>query len=118
MQSATTQIYSYLTTLSLRYALTIAAPGVCGRVRPWSADSVFAQLLAQGGAMDAQHRGRAALVALAVVEDFGEQRDLEFAQCDLVQVVGIATRSEEHTSELQSLMRNSYADLCMKNKTP
>src|SRR3546814_6448113 len=28
-----------------------------------------------------------------------------------------ATRSEEHTSELQSLMRNSYAVLCLKKKT-
>src|SRR3546814_2274977 len=27
-------------------------------------------------------------------------------------------RSEEHTSELQSLMRTSYAVLCLKNKTP
>src|SRR3546814_2306611 len=26
-------------------------------------------------------------------------------------------RSEEHTSELQSLMRNSYADFCLKKKT-
>src|SRR3546814_7829764 len=26
-------------------------------------------------------------------------------------------RSEEHTSELQSLMRNSYAVFCMKKKT-
>src|SRR3546814_10415378 len=26
---------------------------------------------------------------------------------------GIDTRSEEHTSELQSLMRNSYARLCL-----
>src|SRR3546814_10868020 len=26
------------------------------------------------------------------------------------------TRSEEHTSELQSLMRSSYAVLCLKNK--
>src|SRR3546814_6942405 len=26
------------------------------------------------------------------------------------------TRSEEHTSELQSLMRNSYAVFCLKNK--
>src|SRR3546814_10700267 len=26
------------------------------------------------------------------------------------------TRSEEHTSELQSLMRTSYADFCLKNK--
>src|SRR3546814_3392235 len=25
-------------------------------------------------------------------------------------------RSEEHTSELQSLMRNSYADLCLQKK--
>src|SRR3546814_10725553 len=28
-----------------------------------------------------------------------------------------ATRSEEHTSELQSLMRNSYAVFCLKKKT-
>src|SRR3546814_1856643 len=28
----------------------------------------------------------------------------------------IARRSEEHTSELQSLMRNSYAVLCLKKK--
>src|SRR3546814_8437388 len=27
-------------------------------------------------------------------------------------------RSEEHTSELKSLMRNSYAVFCLKNKTP
>src|SRR3546814_7581813 len=29
-----------------------------------------------------------------------------------------AMRSEEHTSELQSLMRISYAVLCLKKKTP
>src|SRR3546814_5554531 len=28
-----------------------------------------------------------------------------------------AARSEEHTSELQSLMRNSYAVFCLKKKT-
>src|SRR3546814_8901104 len=28
------------------------------------------------------------------------------------------SRSEEHTSELQSLMRISYAVFCLKNKTP
>src|SRR3546814_7652853 len=27
-----------------------------------------------------------------------------------------AARSEEHTSELQSLMRSSYADFCLKKK--
>src|SRR3546814_4603179 len=30
---------------------------------------------------------------------------------------GLATRSEEHTSELQSLMRTSYAVFCLKKKT-
>src|SRR3546814_3733824 len=29
---------------------------------------------------------------------------------------GVAGRSEEHTSELQSLMRISYADFCLKKK--
>src|SRR3546814_1370769 len=31
-------------------------------------------------------------------------------------VVGISLRSEEHTSELQSLMRISYAVFCLKKK--
>src|SRR3546814_6898848 len=31
--------------------------------------------------------------------------------------VPIAVRSEEHTSELQSLMRSSYAVFCLKKKT-
>src|SRR3546814_7090865 len=31
--------------------------------------------------------------------------------------VGLETRSEEHTSELQSLMRISYAVFCLKTKT-
>src|SRR3546814_10121075 len=32
-------------------------------------------------------------------------------------MVGNELRSEEHTSELQSLMRNSYAVFCLKKKT-
>src|SRR3546814_14304907 len=31
-------------------------------------------------------------------------------------VIGVARRSEEHTSELQSLMRISYAVFCLKKK--
>src|SRR3546814_7510456 len=34
-----------------------------------------------------------------------------------VEPVARATRSEEHTSELQSLMRISYAVFCLKQKT-
>src|SRR3546814_5721976 len=34
-----------------------------------------------------------------------------------VEPAGAVDRSEEHTSELQSLMRISYAVFCLKNKT-
>src|SRR3546814_8806131 len=40
------------------------------------------------------------------------------AEFDQVSSVAItAVRSEEHTSELQSLMRRSYAAFCLKNTT-
>src|SRR3546814_5706605 len=34
-----------------------------------------------------------------------------------IAIVGMSQRSEEHTSELQSLMRISYAVFCLKKKT-
>src|SRR3546814_7300352 len=33
-----------------------------------------------------------------------------------IKAAGVRTRSEEHTSELQSLMRTSYAVFCLKKK--
>src|SRR3546814_5299437 len=36
---------------------------------------------------------------------------------DFLEVFAATTRSEEHTSELQSLMRISYAVFCLKKKT-
>src|SRR3546814_1386918 len=44
----------------------------------------------------------------------GAERDAALAQIGPVAVFG--ARSEEHTSELQSLMRNSYAVFCLKKK--
>src|SRR3546814_2058630 len=41
--------------------------------------------------------------------EVGEQRECQ-------QVAGAGDRSEEHTSELQSLMRISYAVFCLKKK--
>src|SRR3546814_2797414 len=42
----------------------------------------------------------------------------EAALRDLDDYIGVlVTRSEEHTSELQSLMRISYAVFCLKKKT-
>src|SRR3546814_8700778 len=36
--------------------------------------------------------------------------------CSMMAAEGSCARSEEHTSELQSLMRNSYAVFCLKKK--
>src|SRR3546814_7040142 len=47
----------------------------------------------------------------------GERRRRLRAQPDRRAVVqGVPVRSEEHTSELQSLMRISYAVFCLKKK--
>src|SRR3546814_10469377 len=37
--------------------------------------------------------------------------------CLIVAALGVFRRSDEHTSELQSLMRISYAVFCLKKKT-
>src|SRR3546814_5968656 len=39
------------------------------------------------------------------------------AAAEYALILAIVGRSEEHTSELQSLMRNSYAVFCLKKKT-
>src|SRR3546814_5874655 len=46
----------------------------------------------------------------------GTARDIAKAE-QATAVVRAAARSEEHTSELQSLMRISYAVFCLKKKT-
>src|SRR3546814_2754534 len=40
----------------------------------------------------------------------------DYLQGDTVRILYIHVRSEEHTSELQSLMRISYAVFCLKKK--
>src|SRR3546814_4582064 len=42
----------------------------------------------------------------------------EAALARLAAMPPASLRSEEHTSELQSLMRKSYADFCLKKKKP
>src|SRR3546814_8942637 len=57
-----------------------------------------------------------AVVAQLVVFDDGQGLE-GFAETDAIGDYAAAdARSEEHTSELQSLMRNSYAVFCLEKK--
>src|SRR3546814_6535418 len=58
---------------------------------------------------------RQALGAFLCVLDAYTLADLLTKRSDLARL--FASRSEEHTSELQSLMRISYAVFCLKKKT-
>src|SRR3546814_3912082 len=57
--------------------------------------------IAQSGSSSS---GDAAMAAMASAQGIAAQRQINY-------------RSEEHTSELQSLMRISYAVICLKKKT-
>src|SRR3546814_2493464 len=71
-----------------------------------STDERFLQILGTNRLLgDLAQRDDGVLVAVAIDGQFRAARD--FAR---------AVRSEEHTSELQSLMRNSYAVFCLKKK--
>src|SRR3546814_2310619 len=50
-----------------------------------------------------------------VADALGEDRHLHLGRTGVA--LGAAMRSEEHTSELQSLMRISYAVFCLKKQT-
>src|SRR3546814_7570111 len=56
---------------------------------------------------DAEHTWHMALYALLLKDEIGFEVDIGRT----------LARSEEHTSELQSLMRISYAVFCLKKKT-
>src|SRR3546814_7913771 len=60
------------------------------------------------------HRRRGFVGAEA--EDIGRYDDLGIGGAAGLHEAGIGRRSEEHTSELQSLMRISYAVFCLKKK--
>src|SRR3546814_3084271 len=82
--TATTEIYTYLHTLSLHDALPISSARQGRQVR-----------------------------SIQPVRQMAARR----RQCPVFRRLGeISRRSEEHTSELQSLMRISYAVFCLKKK--
>src|SRR3546814_10096062 len=73
---------------------------------------LFHDLLARvptGAAFVAEQCARGERIAF----DHGAIRTIRFPDGN---TGGLRPRSEEHTSELQSLMRNSYAVFCLKKK--
>src|SRR3546814_1902063 len=75
--------------------------------RPQSLDEILVgEGLVEGDEGDATFAGKAAILGHQSVTVLPQGR-----RCGLTE-----TRSEEHTSELQSLMRNSYAVFCLKKK--
>src|SRR3546814_2895804 len=65
----------------------------------------------------ARAMGKAGKGVLQLIADF-KDTDNEFAMLrGMVELSGRPMRSEEHTSELQSLMRISYAVFCLKKQT-
>src|SRR3546814_6737607 len=57
----------------------------------------------------------AAGATVAVMEAMKMEHVVAAPRSGIVRSIGV--RSEEHTSELQSLMRSSYAVFCLKKKT-
>src|SRR3546814_1711105 len=94
----TTVIYTYGHTISLHDALPISSSPIRMRAMRWSIRCWRSQSRARSP--------RWALSATSVITpiDPGEVRQQK------------GGRSEEHTSELQSLMRKSYAVFCLQKK--
>src|SRR3546814_6240743 len=95
------------------------------RMSDWSSDVCSSDLRAGGAVAVAEHEGGAAGAAvrpavgrhrMAVDQDAVAEALLGLRHQAAQRLVVGPVRSEEHTSELQSLMRISYAVFCLKKK--
>src|SRR3546814_5973012 len=76
-----------------------------------SADKALAVTLAAFGFRGLVHHADASTALIAPTTDSVSRARVSFRS------MPASSRSEEHTSELQSLMRISYAVFCLKKKT-
>src|SRR3546814_1846693 len=113
MAHATTESYTYGHTLSLHDALPICpVPGVAARSpRRQCGDHRLANQSNR-----AHRHGPCTLQGRRALSLPGSRCRPAYAQGTLNGCVADPRRSEEHTSELQSLMRLSYAVFCLKKK--
>src|SRR3546814_6668388 len=87
----------------------VAALGKANTSQPRAATAALDKIIAEG---NGAYRS-AALIQQANMK--AQTGDMKAAAALMAKVAG-DTRSEEHTSELQSLMRISYAVFCLKKK--
>src|SRR3546814_2685344 len=94
------------------------APWPCGGARLASDDDDICDQK-PGPVARLQARRQGQLPLRAGGQERTHQRDQTGKRAMIARIIegSIANRSEEHTSELQSLMRNSYAVFCLKKKT-
>src|SRR3546814_9150001 len=92
-----------------RLSSELAKAGAAGGSAPTPAAAAGGTELPSrsAGATDKGERVKASPLAKRLADEKG---------IDLKTLTGSGPRSEEHTSELQSLMRISYAVFCLKNK--
>src|SRR3546814_8084659 len=126
-------MYTYGHTLSLRVALPIFSVRCAGALCRGSAGGQPDQLRGGRSAISAAYRNKGGMRMEALERELvglafcwrldrrdGVSMGLTSHDRDLM-VDGLiyraSPRSEEHTSELQSLMRSSYAVFCLKKKT-
>src|SRR3546814_5643174 len=88
-------------------------------VREWlGSDRLDDQIAGSAGVLDQLvDIGEARIVAGLRNAEMRERIADQAGRAAHAQVDGSAVRSEEHTSELQSLMRSSYAVFCLKKNT-
>src|SRR3546814_9080927 len=95
------------------------SPAPCSRMARWGAAMASFHLAVKAIGRSAGRSATAAAAYRAGVEITDERTGLVH---DYTRKQGVEhselMRSEEHTSELQSLMRISYAVFCLKKKTP
>src|SRR3546814_5042579 len=106
-REATTEIYTYRNTLSLHDALPIWGARMTAEIANGVAAPAAAPA-AKAGRVVGIDVARGLLMAYVVIIIHGAFW--------LRLIPQVQARSEEHTSELQSLMRISYAVLCLKKK--
>src|SRR3546814_9425744 len=109
--TATTEIYTYLHTLSRHDALPISHFEDLALDQLRQAASPLHGLIALGNGSD----GLCAVLAVLSNHKISELLSVLLDQ--VVHAEHDGSRSEEHTSELQSLMRISYAVFCLKKQT-